>query len=594
MKTFYRQKQRSSTATEEQGIVMLLALMMGVVLIAGATGLMIRQMMARKIGVYSSYQTMADNAAINGFNRILGTLNNPNRNLGYLFLLDNGKQINPENDSTSDNFLWEISNPNLDEFCTDTSDFPTHRSGPGWYWPTGREADNLNNEKTEPIILSSIDEEGKTTSNLRVDNAKGIEPSFKLRSYKIISFDQNKGQGKGVFEVEGIINRTSEDGSKDQVARALMTRYLDIFSTIDAPKNWAVLAADRVDLGSTTIHGDGLMAWTTKAKPDNCTNLIPRLNRTSSSSTTDDPLVWPINRGLPTAVLFMGDGTNDTEPSDSGFKRIWNFDDRAPSLSADRGTTCSTVACTRLEDEASYSSPAITDHGVNSKTIKIKHDEICTSKLDSNVCHIFVEHMHLTNTKLFIESEGSTNAPRKIVLHLVLPTIKPASVGEGGSIVLAGSAQLCTSQSVSAGSTPACGQKPQNLILASSDAMNSDWYSTASCQDPTNAVSIEGNTLPSAWLAMAQGAVRLTGDTTLNGVIWARSICSNAHNLDLYATSDTSVTAAANSDANAIKNVSYVYTAAKAWNWNTLNFRGFGKTTLRGLRGEGLDTFQRF
>ena len=28
--------------------------------------------------------------------------------------------------------------------------------------------------------------------------------------------------------------------------------------------------------------------------------------------------------------------------------------------------------------------------------------------------------------------------------------------------------------------------------------------------------------------------------------------------------------------------------------WNKLNFRGFGKTTLRGLRGEGLDTFQRF
>ena len=202
--------------------------------------------------------------------------------------------------------------------------------------------------------------------------------------------------------------------------------------------------------------------------------------------------------------------------------------------------------------------------------------------------------MHLSNTKVFIESTGSTNAIRKIVINLVLPTVKPTVIGEGGSIVISGNAQLCTSPSISQQTTPQCGRSPEQLIIASSETMNSDWYSTTSCADPTNTVSFEGNALPSAWLAMAQGTVRLTGDTALNGVIWARSICADGNRLDLYATSDTDITASTNSSADEIKNVSYVYDTAKAWDWNKLNFRGFGKTTLRGLRGEGLDTFQRF
>jgi hypothetical protein len=591
-------RHQPSTAKQEQGIVMLLALMMGVVLIAGATGLMIRQMMARKIGIYSSYQAMADNAAVNGFNRILGTLNSPETDLGYLFMLDNTENIDPDTGSSSDNFLWEVSNPSVDEFCTDTNDetnqFPTHRTGSDWHWPTGRNKSDPGNATRTPITLSSIDEEGKETTLLRVDNARGIETSFQLRSYKLISFDQNKGQGKGVFEVEGLINRTNDDGSKNQVARALMTRYLDIFSTIDAPKNWAVIAGDRINLGPSTIHGDGLMAWITDEKPEDCSNLMPNLNRVETSATTKDPLVWPINRGLPTAVLFMGDGTDDVEPSATGVKRIWSFDDRELTVRADRGTTCTAVACTRAENTSNYNSPPITDHGEGSNIIKIKHDEICTDNLESNVCHIYVEHMHLSNTKVFIESTGSTNAIRKIVINLVLPTVEPTVIGEGGSIVISGNAQLCTSPSISPQTTPECGTSPEQLIIASSETMNSDWYSTTSCADPTNTVSFEGNTLPSAWLAMAQGTVRLTGDTALNGVIWARSICADGSRLDLYATSDTDITASTNSSADEIKNVSYVYDTAQAWDWNKLNFRGFGKTTLRGLRGEGLDTFQRF
>ena len=49
--------------------------MMGMVLIAGVTGLLIRQLTARKLAASESYQQMAETAALNGFNRILSELN---------------------------------------------------------------------------------------------------------------------------------------------------------------------------------------------------------------------------------------------------------------------------------------------------------------------------------------------------------------------------------------------------------------------------------------------------------------------------------------------------------------------------------------
>ena len=63
----------------EQGMAMVMALLMGVVLLAGATGLMIRQMMARKLGAAESYSQLAESAALNGLNRIISDLNKDDR-----------------------------------------------------------------------------------------------------------------------------------------------------------------------------------------------------------------------------------------------------------------------------------------------------------------------------------------------------------------------------------------------------------------------------------------------------------------------------------------------------------------------------------
>ena len=583
-------KQKKSN--EDQGIVMVIALMVGLILIAGATGLVLRQLMARKIGTFDSYQQMAENAAVNGFNRILGTLNSPGNELGYLYLLNNSSIPDPDTGALVEDYQWEIVNPSIDEYCTDTNTFPDHPSGTNLLWPTGRTSGSPISQTATPVTLNTVDSQGKATSLLRTDGGRGIEPSFRLRSYKLISFDQTSGQGKGVFEVEGIIKRTSANGDKDQVARSLMTRYLDIYASVDAPKYWAVLAAEQLDLGNTTIHGDGLVAWLRSTPPSTCSNMLSTVMRQDTSATGSDPLIWPMNRGLPTAVLFQGDKTEDMDPDNSNVRRVWSFDDRSPDASAFRGD-CTAIACTREDNGSTYRTPSLLDDGSANNIIKINHDEICTSQPNSNVCHLYVEHMHLNQTKVFIEATGANNGIRKIVLHLTLPTSNPEAIGKGGSIVLTGESQLCVSADISDTGTPTCSENPEELVIASSE-MNSDWYSSTACSDTTNTVSFKGSTLPAAWLAMAHGSVQLSGNTTLKGIIWSRSICTNGHSLDLYTSSDTNMLTSSSSTIQAIKSASYVYDAAKAWQWADYGFRGFGKSTLRGLRGDGLDTFQRF
>ena len=72
-------------------MAMVIALLMGIVLFAGGTGLMMRQLMARKLGASESYQQMAESAALNGLNRILSDLNRNDRNnyTGFLLSLNN-------------------------------------------------------------------------------------------------------------------------------------------------------------------------------------------------------------------------------------------------------------------------------------------------------------------------------------------------------------------------------------------------------------------------------------------------------------------------------------------------------------------------
>ena len=70
---------------EQEGMALVLALLLGMVMMAGVSGLLARQLMSRRLSAKESYQQMAEAAANNGLNRILGELNNaePDQNRGF-------------------------------------------------------------------------------------------------------------------------------------------------------------------------------------------------------------------------------------------------------------------------------------------------------------------------------------------------------------------------------------------------------------------------------------------------------------------------------------------------------------------------------
>ncbi|PTU02014.1 hypothetical protein DBR45_14520 [Pseudomonas sp. HMWF031] len=80
MKPFILKAARKSAPKQEQGVALVLTLMMGALLVGGTSALVLRQIMARKLGASESYQQLAENAAMTGLNRIMGELNNPNGN----------------------------------------------------------------------------------------------------------------------------------------------------------------------------------------------------------------------------------------------------------------------------------------------------------------------------------------------------------------------------------------------------------------------------------------------------------------------------------------------------------------------------------
>ena len=119
-----KQSTKAQVAYEEQGMSMVIALMMGMVLTVGVSGLMMRQLMTRKLGAAESYQQMAETAALNGFNRILGELNDNNNESykGYLYTLDH-HEGDPETTGT-EKWGWKAVNQQnfpLKELCTDRS-----------------------------------------------------------------------------------------------------------------------------------------------------------------------------------------------------------------------------------------------------------------------------------------------------------------------------------------------------------------------------------------------------------------------------------------------------------------------------------------
>ena len=84
-----------SSSLADEGMALMLTLILGMVMLTGISGLLVRQLMTQRLSSKESYRQMAEAAANNGLNRVLAELNNaePGKSRGFLFNIDNQKDI---------------------------------------------------------------------------------------------------------------------------------------------------------------------------------------------------------------------------------------------------------------------------------------------------------------------------------------------------------------------------------------------------------------------------------------------------------------------------------------------------------------------
>ena len=666
-----------SSKKGEKGIALVIALLMGVLLITAATGLLIRQLTARKISASESYQQMAENAANNGFNRILAVMNNADTDdyRGYLFTEDNEPGLLQWNNTFSKG-----------EFCAGRIGLPQNLDADERDedpWPTSSAGYILNEE------------------TLRDDGKGNLRSIYRLRSY---AKDFASGKGTGTFEVEGIISRFDNDADTVDpiLARARLTRSLQIESAIARPDDWGVIAAQTFnDEGSVLIDGPGRFLWFV----GNANNSLCDNNFRNVQGETNQT-VWPLMRDsdtpyIPNAEIYNRDGTIDTiQFNNRRYNRIWSFDD-THSIGA-AGTPCNgSIVCTRPAEASNEQIPALSElsdsrvetsendqttgdafDNIEFKTIrhnnkrnkfwigtckrdknpvvdcksepglspnknwnwqgdfkgkdkvpgssitrwrykdqtesiiqigtcnrvnaldcnlsknkhwrwndaiqdntpsepqppnqaapniiKIDSADICADKPLSDVCHLYIEHIKLNNTQVFIK-----NDTRAIVLHLNLGDGVDRSSWHqqnGHSYQLGENSKICGVNSLIK-PLPDCNNEPAQLVITASGKTPAK-----SCPVTANSDDLlfAGDSLPAAWISMAKGRVRPDNAST-RGVIWGSSIC-NEGTLTIKTEDDSEI--------------AYVTKAKQYWAFS--DYGGIGRRIVRGIRGSGFDIFKRW
>ena len=551
-------KPHREPSKSEDGMAMLITMMMGLVLLAGSSGLMARMMMGRKIGSSETYQQMAETAALNGFNRILATFNKDDDDnyRGYYFALNNHEgdpEINGDERWDWDNSNNRSAEVSLQELCTDT----------GVGMETGWPRSNIQ-------ITSGVSQKN--------DTKEPIQLFYRLRGY---SSPGQTGTGEGVFEIEGIVKRENADATDQYLARTLLTRSLYVQSIVAAEDDWGVMAGHHLELNDSSItdqfgnsDGSGLILIdedeSSAYQSDSSCSSDVLAARVGSNSLALGNKVWPtLKRGLPLGTLFERDQIIDQASNKS---RIWSFDDsdvpvdpNDDSASASFHSQCSdSPVCTRLSGRSEFSTPDDISVDSEDKTIKLKASSICKNQTGFE-CHLYIEHLNLSKTKLLIE-----NSSRPVVLHLERPQNDTFTSNLSGAIKLSDDAQLC---GVDAGSD-ACNGRPERMVITATAGQTG-----MACNANTHVVGFEGDSLPHAFIHLPKGTVRTTGDAKLHGVIWAHSICATNGNIQLV-TEDAQGTV--------------VRAADTLWEWSDQGFPGYGRMVTRGIRGTGLDTFRRW
>ena len=549
------------SAKQEEGMALAITLVMGLLLVVGASSLVARMVMGRKLGAAESYQQMAESAALNGFNRILATFNKDDGEnyRGYYFALNN-HQGDPEIKG-DEQWHWETANTRpapvpLQELCTNTS------VGLASSWPR------------EHVQLTS-------GSSQRNDGGEPIQLFYRLRGYASPGQSASGANGEGVFEIEGIVKREGASAADEYLARTLLTRSLYVQSIVAAEDDWGVMAGHHLELAGSSItdhnnssNSSGLIMLDVNVASGyqdswSCDH-SQLASDVGAPGTNLGSKVWPtLNRGLPMTKLFEKDNAID---SINNTPRIWSFDDTDPavaaleqSASANFHSQCSNgLVCAREEGSSSFSTPSGIDIDQDNNSITINSNAICAGQ-DGFECHLHIEHLKLSKTKLLIE-----NNDRPVVIHMERPQSDQTDGELSGNIKLSGTGLLC---GVNNGST-SCNQKPEKLVITSNTG-----GAGMNCAADSTVLSFEGDNLPHALVHLPKGTVRPTANAKVHGLIWAHSICANNGAIQLVS-EDSSGTV--------------VRAADELWQWSDQGFPGYGRMVTRGIRGTGLDTFRRW
>ena len=205
-------------------------------------------------------------------------------------------------------------------------------------------------------------------------------------------------------------------------------------------------------------------------------------------------------------------------------------------------------------------------------SITLNQDILCNNS-DEFDCHVYVDHINLSKTKLHFE----TSDTRAIVLHLDQPASYPTDLNLSQAITLSGSAELC---GVNDGSNK-CNGKPEQLIITSSTGSAP---SIDACGQEEQSVVFSGKTLPDALLYLPTGNAR-PSNAEMRGLVWARSICVMN---DSNEASSFKLTTEQNG-------ISVVQNANDFWGWSErFNYAGYGRMVTRAIRGTSLDIFERW
>jgi hypothetical protein len=382
--------------------------------------------------------------------------------------------------------------------------------------------------------------------------------------------------------VEGYATQGS-GSSQNVLARSLLTRVLAMKRLVRSNDDWGVIAAKTMALGPSTIGGNGKVLWLLDAASASRFGVAGACNSSAlgsvlgATNTSSQAKLWPVvGSDFPSPGMFdQLSAIDQVSGSSPAQRRVWNIDDR-------RSTTCAggspgtgatgEAICTRGESSATWSSGETAASvkrsggtGSSITAITLHADNICGGTATTKPCLIWVESLQLRNGATLSIETASSQGARPVVLRLLRPQ----------ETITLTSGKLCQADfAASATSTLPCSSSPkaENLAIVAS---NGD--SATSCTTASQTLKCGGTSLPAALVLMPQGSVSISTAATLNGLLWAGTICATPG--IALSTSNTNGT-------------SIIDAFKTTWKWD--NSLTFGRTITRGIRGTGLDLFRRW